>query len=104
MYAVIRSGGKQYRVGKGERVMLDKMLADKGATVQFDEVLAVRTDDGLELGSPLLPSAKVTARVLRHGRGRKIVVFRSKRRKGYRRKKGHRQDFTEVQIEDIAAK
>ena len=103
MYAVIRSGGKQYKVGKGETVRLEKLSAEVGATVTFDEVLAVNTGETLELGTPLVESAKVSGKVVQHGRGPKVVVFRFKRRKGYRRKKGHRQDFTEVQIEEIKA-
>jgi large subunit ribosomal protein L21 len=101
MYAVIRSGGKQYKVTKGERVRVGNLTADEGAEVNF-EVLAFHNGENLTLGTPLVESAKVTAKVLSHGRGRKIIVYRFKRRKGYHRKKGHRQDYTEVMIQDIA--
>jgi large subunit ribosomal protein L21 len=102
MYAVIRSGGKQYKVTKGERLRLDNFAAEEGAEVSF-EVLAFHNGETLTLGTPIVESAKVTATVVGHGRGRKIVVYRFKRRKGYHRKKGHRQDYTEVMIQDIAA-
>jgi large subunit ribosomal protein L21 len=103
MYAVIRSGGLQYRVAQGDVVRLGKLAGDVGAPVDFDEVLAVHNGEELTVGSPLIPSAKVSGRVVRHGRGAKITVFHFKKRKGYHLKKGHRQDFTEVKIENIAA-
>jgi large subunit ribosomal protein L21 len=102
MYAVIRSGGKQYKVTKGEHLRLDSFAAEEGAEVSF-EVLAFHNGETLTLGTPIVESAKVTATVVGHGRGRKIIVYRFKRRKGYHRKKGHRQDYTEVMIQDIAA-
>ena len=102
MYAVIRSGGKQYKVAKGELLRVASMTAEQGAQVNF-EVLAFHNGETLTLGTPIVESAKVTGKVVAHGRGRKIVVYRFKRRKGYHRKKGHRQDYTEVVIEDMAA-
>ena len=102
MYAIIRSGGKQYKVAPGDRVRMSLFDAEVNSAVEFPEVLAVDEGAGLTVGTPLVPSAKVTGKVLAHGRDRKIIVFRFKRRKGYRRKMGHRQDFTEVQIENIA--
>jgi len=102
MYAVIRSGGKQYKVAQGDLVRVAKLAAEKGAAVDFDEVLAVHNGEALVLGAPLVLSAKVTGRVVQHGRGRKIVVYRFKRRKAYHRKIGHRQDFTEIRIENIS--
>jgi len=102
MYAVICSGGKQYKVSEGDRLRVAKMAADAGAAVDFAEILAVHNGEDLVLGTPLVPSAKVTGRVIQHGRGRKIVVFRFKKRKGFHRKIGHRQDFTEIRIETIA--
>lgn len=100
MYAVIRSGGKQYKVTQGERIRLGLLAADTGAPVQFD-VLAVHDGKSLKVGTPLVESAKVTGTVLSRGRGRKITVFRFKRRKGFHKKKGHRQDYSEVLIEDV---
>jgi large subunit ribosomal protein L21 len=102
MYAIIRSGGKQYKVAPGDKVRMALSQAEVNSTVEFPEVLAVDEGAGLRVGTPLIESAKVTAKVLAHGRDRKIIVFRFTRRKGYRRKLGHRQDFTEVQIENIA--
>ncbi|MBN1866563.1 50S ribosomal protein L21 [Candidatus Sumerlaeota bacterium] len=102
MYALIRSGGKQYKVQKGDRLRVDLIRADAGASVSLDDVLAVHDGETLVLGAPRVDSAKVTAKVLGHGRDRKIVVFRFKRRKGYHRKKGHRQGYTEIEIQDIA--
>ena len=101
MYAIIRAGGSQYRVEKGERLRIAKIAAVVGESVPFDEVLALHDGENLEVGAPLLASAKVTGRVVSHGRGRKIIVYRFKRRKGYHRKKGHRQDYNEVEIEII---
>ena len=103
MYAVIRSGGKQYRVEQGEELRLDTIAAEPGESVDLGEILAVHDGEQLHLGTPLLESAKVTGRVLSHGRGRKIIVYRFKRRKGYHRKLGHRQGYTEVRVEQIAA-
>jgi large subunit ribosomal protein L21 len=102
MYAVIRSGGKQHRVRKGDRVRVDSIAAAEGASVEIDKVLAVHNGETLEIGKPFVESAKVQAKVLSHGRGRKIIVFRFERRKGYRRKRGHRQDYTEIEIEGIS--
>lgn len=103
MYAVIRSGGKQYKVTPGECVRLDKIVADKGATIQLEDVLAIHDGSDLTVGSPTLASATVTATVVNHGRGEKVIVYRFKRRKGFHKKKGHRQDFTEVRIDNITA-
>ena len=102
MYAIIRSGGKQYKVAPGDKVRMSLSKAEVNSTVEFPEVLAVDEGAGLRVGTPLIESAKVTAKVLAHGRDTKIIVFRFTRRKGYRRKLGHRQDFTEVRIENIA--
>ena len=102
MYAVIRSGGKQYKVSLGERVRVEAINAEKGATVEFD-VLAVFDGTQLKVGAPLVASAKVTGTVVAQDKARKIVVFTFKRRKGFRRTRGHRQPYTEVLIENIAA-
>ena len=103
MYAVFRSGGKQYRAAKGDVLRLEKIEAEEGATIEFDEVLLVGEGSDIKVGSPVVEGATVAAEVLRHGRSRKVIVFKYKRRKNYRRKKGHRQAFTEVSIKGISA-
>lgn len=101
MHAVIRAGGKQFRVKKGDVIRMPLMADAVGSNVEFADVLQVSSDDVRHLGTPIVPNAKVQAKVLRHARDRKIVVFTYKRRKGYEKRRGHRQDFTEVRIEDI---
>src|ERR1043166_3253020 len=101
MYAVIRSGGKQYRVSKGQTIRLETVKGDPGAKVEFGEVLLVENDGKFQSGSPLLANAKVEATVLEHDRSHKIIVFKKKRKKQYRRTRGHRQSFTAVRIESI---
>ncbi len=102
MYAVIRTGGKQYRVARDQVLFVEKLDAEPGSTVEFDEVLMVGGEDGeVRIGRPLVEGAKVRATVLDQIRGPKIVVFKFKRRKNYRRKKGHRQYRTVVRIADI---
>ena len=102
MYAVFRTGGKQFRAEPGARLRVPRLQAEPGETVTFDEVLVAGADDDVQVGAPAVEGASVQAEVLRHGRGKKIIVFKRKRRKGYRRKQGHRQDFTEVQIGEIS--
>ncbi len=102
MYAVIESGGKQYRVALGDRLRVETLVAEAGSTVELDKVLAVAGDDGLRVGTPHLEATTVTATVVGHGRGKKIRVFKMKRRKNYRRTQGHRQNFTELEITAIA--
>jgi large subunit ribosomal protein L21 len=101
MYAIIRSGDKQFRAEPGQTIRIPSLDADVGQTVTFEEVLVAQTDDGLAVGTPTLSGAAVTGEVVRHGKGRKIIVFKWKRRKNYRRKQGHRQKFTEVRIGEI---
>ena len=101
MYAVIRSGGKQYRVSPGQTIRLEKLVGDPGSKVQIGEVLLVENDGQFQSGSPLLANAKVEATVLEHDRAKKIIVFKKKRKKQYRRTNGHRQDYTAVRIETI---
>lgn len=101
MYAIIRTGGRQFRVEPGRTIQLPSLPAEAGDTVTFNEVLLGATDDGVKVGAPLVAGAAVTAQVVRHGRGEKITIFKFKRRKNYRRKQGHRQNFTEVLIGDI---
>lgn len=101
MYAVIRTGGKQYRVNEGDVLKVEKLTADEGATIEFEEVLAISKDDGLLVGTPLVEGAKVAAKVLGHGKAKKVIVFKYKPKKDYRKKQGHRQPYTEVQITKI---
>jgi len=104
MYAVIRTGGKQYRVAEGEKVRVEKLPGEKGDTVTFDQVLLVGGGDKPKVGRPLVKGASVKAEITAQDRDRKIVVFKLRRRKGYRRKAGHRQPFTEIRITGIDAK
>jgi len=101
MYAIINSGGKQFRVEEGETLRLEKLEAQPGDTIELDQVLFVKTEDGVKVGSPLVENAKVTATILAEGKGRKVIVFKKKRRKQYRRKAGHRQLYTEVLVDSI---
>lgn len=103
MYAVISSGGKQYRVQPGETLRVDKLDAEVGQNVKFEEVLAVQTDKEFKVGTPTVAGASVKATVLDHGRAEKIIVFRFKRKKQYKKTTGHRQDYTAVQISEIVA-
>jgi len=101
MYAVFRSGGKQYRASKGEVLRLEKLDADEGAKVSFDEVLLVGEGKDIKVGSPLLAGTSVSAKVLRQGKSRKVGVVKFRRRQNYLRQHNHRQWFTEVEITDI---
>jgi len=101
MYAVIRSGGKQYRVTPGQTIRLEKVSGEVGSKVELGDVLLVDNDGELQVGAPLVANAKIEATVLEHDRAKKILVFKKKRKKQYRRTNGHRQDFTAVRIEKI---
>ena len=101
MYAVIRSGGRQYKVEPGDLVKFEKIEAEVGAAVELAEVLLIGEDDRVVVGNPLVKNAKVVGQVESQGRGRKIIVFKSKRRKGYHKKQGHRQSYTAVRIKEI---
>jgi large subunit ribosomal protein L21 len=101
MYAIIETGGKQYRVQEGDALYIEKLDANEGDVVTFDRVLAVSGDDGLVIGSPVVSGATVSAKVEKHGKGRKIIVYKYKAKKNYRRKQGHRQPYTKVVIEKI---
>lgn len=100
-YAVIRTGGKQYRVAPGDLVRVEKLAAEPGAQVLFEEVLAARQGDAIQIGSPLVAGARVTATVERQDRAKKILIFKKKRRKNYRRRQGHRQYYTAVRVTGI---
>jgi len=101
MYAVINTGGKQYRVAKGDVVRVELLRDDVGAKVSIDAVSLVAADDQVHVGTPIVDGASVEATVVEIGRGQKLLAFKKKRRKGYRRKIGHRQSFTALQIDDI---
>ena len=103
MYAVIATGGKQYRVTKDGVLRVEKLDAEPGATVEFGEVLLVGQGGDVKLGSPLLKGSKVTATVVRHGQGDKVSIVKFRRRKHYLRQKTHRQKFTEVKVTGISA-
>jgi len=99
MYAIIESGGKQYRVSEGDVLEVESLPVEAGSTVELDRVLMVGGEGGVTIGKPLVEGAKVIATVKEHGRGKKIIVFKHK--KNYRRKQGHRQNFTRLQVEKI---
>ena len=101
MYAVFRTGGKQFRAQPGERLKVPSLAVDTGATVTFDDVLLLSDGEDVKVGHPTLDGATVKAEVMAHGRGKKVIVFKRKRRKGYRRKQGHRQNYTEIQVGEI---
>jgi len=101
MYAVVRSGGKQLRVSPGDIVNVEKLPVETGATVELTDVLLVSTEGGTTIGTPTVPNAKVVCRALGEGKGKKIVIYKYKRRKGFARKQGHRQPFTRLSIQEI---
>jgi large subunit ribosomal protein L21 len=103
VYAIVKSGGKQYRVKPGDVVRLEALEGEVGATVTLGDVLLLGGDDGIKVGAPLLESARVEATVVEQGRGAKIRVFKYKKRKHYRRTRGHRQSFTAVRIDKVLA-
>ena len=103
MFAVIESGGKQHKVEKGDYLKVELLTGDEGSKVEFDKVLIISDGKNSKVGTPFLEKAKVTGKVIRHGKSDKIKVFKMKRRKGYRRTQGHKQNFTEVLIEAISS-
>ena len=105
MYAVIQTGGKQYRVEPGKTIAVEKLAGEAGAQIVFDQVLLVSSGDGgnVTIGKPVVSGAKVTGEIVKHGLGDKIVVFKFRRRKNYVRRNGHRQDVTVVKVSDIKA-
>ncbi|MFZ0107341.1 MAG: 50S ribosomal protein L21 [Thiobacillus sp.] len=103
MYAVIKTGGKQYRVSAGDKLKIEKLDAEIGSEVTFDQVLMVGEGADIKVGAPMLAGASVKATVLNQARGEKIHIFKMRRRKHYRKSQGHRQSYTEVQIGGISA-
>jgi large subunit ribosomal protein L21 len=101
VYAVIESGGKQYRVSEGETIEVEKLPYEMGQTVELDNVLLVSGEQGVQVGQPTVEGAKVVATVAGHRRGRKIVIFKYRPKERYRRKRGHRQDYTQLRIDKI---
>jgi large subunit ribosomal protein L21 len=101
MYAVIRSGGKQYRVAPGQTIRLENVAGEVGAKVELGDVLLVENEGNVQVGNPLVANAKIEATVLEQDRHKKILVFKKKRKKQYRRTQGHRQDYTAVRIDNI---
>jgi large subunit ribosomal protein L21 len=101
MYAIIKSGGKQYKVQPGEQLRVEALGGDVGSKVSFGEVLLVGAGDAVKVGAPLVSGAQVNATVVAHGRGEKVKIFKLRRRKHYQKSQGHRQSYTEVRIDDI---
>lgn len=101
MYAVIETGGKQYRVNEGDVIRIEKLPEEVGSKVTFEKVLLVGAGENVSVGTPVVDGAKVTGKVIEQDRGKKVIVFKKKRRKGYQIKRGHRQDYTGVLIEKI---
>ena len=102
MYAVIKTGGKQYKVAAGEKIKIEQIAADVGQEITIDQVLAIGAGADLQVGTPLVTGASVVATVLSHGRHDKVRIFKMRRRKHYQKRQGHRQQFTELQIGAIA--
>ena len=102
MYAVIQTGGKQYRVKEGEYLKIETLPVEAGETFEFDKVLLIQSDDGIKVGKPFIEGGKVTATVTTHGRHKKVHIIKFRRRKHYMKRQGHRQNFTEVKITGIS--
>lgn len=103
MYAVIKTGGKQYRVSKGDTLKVETLDAEEGAKVEFDDILMIADGDDVKVGAPYVAGSKVTATIKSHGRHKKIEIIKFKRRKHYDRRTGHRQNYTELEITGITA-
>ena len=102
MFAIVKTGGKQYRVGVGDQITVERLVGEVGAAISLDQVLAVG-GEAPKIGTPMVVGASVTAKIVQQPRGTKIIVFKKKRRKNYRRKRGHRQELTVLKIEEISA-
>lgn len=103
MYAVIKTGGKQYKVAEGDVLKIEKLLANEGDSIEFSDVLLIANGEEIKIGAPQLTGSKVTATVQKQGRGDKVKIIKFRRRKHYRKQMGHRQSFTEVKITNIVA-
>jgi len=103
MYAIVRTGGKQYQVACGDQVRVEKIEGNVGDTVALDDVLMIVNGEEVTVGQPVIESAKVTAKIAEQGKAKKVIVFKKKRRKGYKLRKGHRQSYTALKIEEITA-
>lgn len=103
MYAVVKTGGKQYRVAVGDRIVVERLAAEPGAEITLDQVLLVEQDGDVKIGTPIVDGAKVIANVDAQSKGKKLIVFKMRPKKRYRRKTGHRQQLTELTIKDIVA-
>ncbi|MBX5437200.1 MAG: 50S ribosomal protein L21 [Alicyclobacillaceae bacterium] len=103
MYAIVETGGKQFKVAQGDTLVVEKLSANVGDEVTLDRVLLVRTDEGVKVGTPWVEGARVVAKVVEHGRGKKIVVFKYKPKKNYHKKLGHRQPYTKLAVQSIQA-
>ena len=103
MYAIVETGGKQYRVESGTRLRVESLPVEKGQDITLDRVLLIKTDAGLQVGKPLVAGAKVVAQVLDHDRAKKIIVFKKRSKKTYKKTLGHRQNYTELLVKDITA-
>jgi large subunit ribosomal protein L21 len=103
MYAVIATGGKQYRVAEGDTIRVEKLTADEGSAVEFEKVLMVADGDDVKVGAPYIDGGKVSATVKAHGRGKKVEIVKFRRRKHHRKQMGHRQSYTEIEITGISA-
>lgn len=103
MYAVIATGGKQYRVTEGETLKVEKLAGEEGSEIKLDQVLMVADGDNIQVGTPLLEKGSVTAKIKSHGRGKKVEIIKFRRRKHHRKQMGHRQDYTEIEVTKIKA-
>ena len=103
MYAIVKTGGKQYKVAQGDVLFVEKLEANEGDVVTLDQVLAVAGENGLTVGAPVVEGATVTAKVVAQGKAKKVIVYKYKAKKDYRRKQGHRQPYTKLVIESINA-
>ncbi|MDD4801794.1 MAG: 50S ribosomal protein L21 [Syntrophomonas sp.] len=103
MYAIVQTGGKQYKVAEGDIIKVEKLAGEAGEKLTLDQVLMFKDDNGIKIGTPLLQDARITVEVIEQGRSKKIIVYKYKKRKNYRRKQGHRQSYTKIKIDKIEA-
>ncbi|HBO84392.1 MAG: 50S ribosomal protein L21 [Deltaproteobacteria bacterium GWC2_42_11] len=103
MYAVIKTGGKQYKVSEGDVIKVEKLCGDVGSQIEIKDVLMIGAGEGAKIGSPVVANAKVVAEIVASGKAKKVIAFKKKRRKGFDKKIGHRQEFTSIKIKEITA-